>query len=180
MSTEELLDEESQRTEDEATPQTSQRLYEHLIRQPIGTSQPRPAACVTPCTSVTDAIALMKRHGMGCVLVESERHLVGIFTERDVLFRVVGSGLDPACTPVSQVMTADPETLTLEDELAWVLNLMAVGGFRHVPIVDDDGRPVAVFSVKHIVERLVEFFPTDVLNLPSRPGKNRAHTREGA
>lgn len=179
MSTEEFLDEERQRTEDEPAP-TPQRLYEHLIREPIGKSDPRPAVCVNPRTSVADAIALMKRHGMGCVLVEAERRLVGIFTERDVLFRVVGSGLDPAYTPVSQVMTADPETLTMHDELAWVLNLMAVGGFRHVPIVDDDGRPVAVFSVKHIVERLVEFFPNDVLNLPPYPGKNIAHTREGA
>src|SRR5262249_6873559 len=165
MSTEELLDEEREQTDDEATPQASQRLYQHLIRQPIGTSEPRPAVCVSPGTSVSDAITLMKRHGMGCVLVEAERRLVGIFTERDVLFRVVGGDLDPARTPVSQVMTADPETLTMEDELAWVLNMMAVGGFRHVPIVDDDGRPVAVFSVKHIVERLVDFFPTDVLNL---------------
>ena len=181
MSIEELLDEERQRVEDEPpTPITPQRLYEHLIREPIGDSDPRPAVCVNPRTSVTDAIALMKRHGMGCVLVEAERRLVGIFTERDVLFRVVGSGLDPSRTPVSQVMTSDPETLTMQDELAWVLNMMAVGGFRHVPIVDDDGRPVAVFSVKHIVERLVEFFPNDVLNLPPHPGKNIARTREGA
>ena len=67
----------------------------------------------------------------------------------------------------------------MQNELAWVLNLMAVGGFRHVPIVDEHRRPVAVFSVKHIVERLVEFFPNDVLNLPPRPGKNIAHVREG-
>ena len=178
MSTDELLDEERQRAETE--PPAPQRLYERLIREPIGKSEPRRAICVNPHTSVTDAIALMKQHSMGCVLVEANRRLVGIFTERDVLFRVVGSGLDPTRTPVSQVMTPDPETLTMQDELAWVLNLMAVGGFRHVPIVDDDGRPVAVFSVKHIVERLVEFFPHDVLNLPPYPGKNIAREREGA
>ena len=77
-------------------------------------------------------------------------------------------------------MTPNPESLTLDNEIAWVLNLMAVGGFRHVPIVDDAGRPVAVFSVKDIVERLVELFPNDVLNLPPHPGKNIARTREGA
>jgi len=178
MSIDELLDEERQQTDVEPT--SPQRLYENLICEPIGNSEPRRAICVNPHTSVTDAIALMKQHGMGCVLVEADRRLVGIFTERDVLFRVVGSGLEPARTPVSQVMTPDPETLTMRDELAWVLNLMAVGGFRHVPIVDDSGRPVAVFSVKHIVERLVEFFPHDVLNLPPHPGKNIAREREGA
>jgi CBS domain-containing protein len=77
-------------------------------------------------------------------------------------------------------MTPDPECLTMSDEIAWVLNLMAVGGFRHVPIVDDTGRPVAVFSVKDIVERLVELFPKDVLTLPLHPGKDIARTREGA
>jgi CBS domain-containing protein len=154
-------------------------VYEHMIREPIGRSEPRRAICVNPRTSVADAIALMKQHGMGCVLVEKDRRLAGIFTERDVLFRVVGSGLDPAETPVSTVMTPDPETLTMDDKLAWVLNLMAVGGFRHVPIVDGDGRPVAVFSVKHIVERLVECFPKAVLTLPPRPN-SIPHTREGA
>ena len=180
MSTDELLDEERQRAEPEPTPPGPERLYQHLIRTPIGKSNPRPAICVNPHTSVADAIALMKQHAMGCVLVEADRRLVGIFTERDVLFRVVSGKLDPEGTPVSRVMTPDPETLTMEDELAWVLNLMAVGGFRHVPIVDDQARPVAVLSVKDIVERLVEFFPNEVLNLPPYPGKNIAHTREGA
>jgi CBS domain-containing protein len=156
------------------------RFYEHLIREPIGKSEPRPAVVVNPQTSVADAVALMKEHGTGCVLVQVDHKLVGIFTERDVLFRVVGSKLDPARIPVADVMTPDPETLTLKDELAWVLNLMAVGGFRHVPIVDEDGRPVGVLSVKHIVERMVEFFPKDVLTLPPHPGKDIVRTREGA
>jgi CBS domain-containing protein len=157
-----------------------QRLYEHLIREPIGKSNPRRAVSVNPHTSVADAVTLMKQHRFGCVLVESERRLVGIFTERDVLTKVIGSGRDPATLAVEEVMTPDPEALTMGDDIAWVLNLMAVGGFRHVPIVDDEGRPVAVFSVKDIVERLVDLFPHDVLNLPPHPGKDIAHTREGA
>jgi len=68
----------------------------------------------------------------------------------------------------------------MDEELAWVLNLMAVGGFRHVPIVDASGKPVAVISMQRIVERLVECFPKSVLNLPPRPGSNITHTREGA
>jgi CBS domain-containing protein len=180
MTTDELLDEERRQIEPEREPAPPRRLYQHLIREPIGKSDPRPAVCVNPRTTIADAIALMKQYGVGCVLVESEQRLIGIFTERDVLFRVVGTPLDPTRTPVSDVMTPNPESLRMENELAWVLNLMAVGGFRHVPIVDDDGRPVAVFSVRHIVERLVEFFPNEVLNLPPHPGKNISHTREGA
>jgi CBS domain-containing protein len=112
--------------------------------------------------------------------VQAGDRLLGIFTERDVLLRVAGAGLDTRRTVVSSVMTPDPETLTMRDELAWVLNLMAVGGFRHVPIVDDAGKPIAIVSMQHIVERLVECFPKAVLTLPPRPGADIAHTREGA
>ncbi len=181
MPNDELLEEERRWTDSVRTAQPSRpRLYEHLIREPIEESAPRAAICVAPETSVREAINLMKQHAMGCVLVERDARLVGIFTERDVLLRVVGGNRDPAKLPVSAVMTCDPEALTMQDELAWVLNLMAVGGFRHVPIVDEHRRPVAVISVKHIVERLVEFFPNEVLNLPPRPGKNIARSREGA
>lgn len=180
MSIDELLEQDAEPGERESESATTQKLYERLIREPIGKSGPRPAVCVKPKTSIADAIALMKQRRIGCVLVEAEQRLVGIFTERDVLFRVVSSNLDPERTPVSAVMTAEPETLTMNDEVAWVLNLMAVGGFRHVPIVDDAGQPLAVLSVKDIVERLVEFFPTDVLNLPPHPGKDITTTREGA
>jgi len=178
MSTDELLEE--QLREDRPEELSPQRLYEHLIREPIGKSDPRTAVAVNPHTSVEDAIALMKQHRFGCLLVEADRQLVGIFTERDVLTKVIGNGREPGALTVEEVMTPNPESLTLDDEIAWVLNLMAVGGFRHVPIVDDAGRPVAVFSVKDVVERLVELFPRDVLNLPPRPGKNIARTREGA
>jgi CBS domain-containing protein len=178
MSTDELV--EDQLRDDRPEEISPQRLYEHLIREPIGKSAPRPAVAVNLRTSVTDAIALMKQHSIGCVLVEADRRLVGIFTERDVLTKVVDSGREPATITVEEVMTRNPESLTLDNEIAWVLNLMAVGGFRHVPIVDDEGRPVAVFSVKDIVERLVELFPHDVLNLPLHPGKDIARTREGA
>jgi CBS domain-containing protein len=181
MTTDELVDEERQWTDavrDKAPAQLP--LYQQLICEPIEKTDPRRAVCVSPETSVREAINLMKQHGHGCVLVEKDDRLVGIFTERDVLFRVVGGGRDPATLPVADVMTPDPEALTMKDELAYVLNLMAVGGFRHVPIVDEERRPVAVFSVRHIVERLVDFFPNEVLNLPPRPGKNVAHSREGA
>lgn len=155
------------------------RVYEHMVREPIATCDPGPAICVNPRTSVADAIALMKEHATGCVLVEDDHRLAGIFTERDVLFRVTAAGLDPATTSVSAVMTPDPETLTMSDALAWVLNLMAVGGFRHVPIVDEHARPIAIVSMKRIVGLLVECFPQAVLTLPPRPNA-RPHAREGA
>jgi CBS domain-containing protein len=120
----------------------------------------------------------MKEHRIGCVLVEQGGKLVGIFTERDILTKLVGTGYDPAKVLVDGVMTRDPETLTLDDPIAFAMQLMNVGGFRHVPLVDDERRPVGILSVKDIVDYLVEHFPRDVLNIPPEPGKH-SRTPEG-
>ena len=106
--------------------------------------------------------------------------LVGIFTERDVLLRVVDRGRNPVTLRLAEVMTAEPECLPQESTIAWVLNKMCVGGFRHVPVVDEAGRPVFVVSVRDVVEFLVEAFPREVLNLPLEYGADRQRDREGA
>jgi CBS domain-containing protein len=77
-------------------------------------------------------------------------------------------------------MTRDPESLPLDASVAWVLNRMCVGGFRHVPVVDRDGRPAFVISVRDVVEFLVERFPREVLTLPPVYGAHVERTREGA
>jgi CBS domain-containing protein len=106
--------------------------------------------------------------------------VVGIFTERDVLFRIVDRGRNPVTLALAEVMTRDPETLPLDASVAWVLNRMCVGGFRHVPVVDREGRPVIVVAVRDVVEFLVERFPREVLTLPPAPGADVGRTREGA
>ena len=119
----------------------------------------------------------MVEHEIGAVLVEREGRAVGIFTERDVLRRVVLRGLDQA-RPVSEVMTRDPETLRLDDGIAFALNRMIVGGFRHVPIVDEGGRPQAVLSLREVVAFIIELLPGRVLNLPPDP-RLEAHSEDG-
>jgi CBS domain-containing protein len=113
----------------------------------------------------------MKEHRVGCVLVEAEGRLLGIFTERDILTKLVGTGYDPAKALVDGVMTRNPETLTTEDPIAFALHRMSVGGFRHLPLVDAAGRPVGILSVKDIVDYLAEHFPEEILNIPPEPGK---------
>jgi CBS domain-containing protein len=113
----------------------------------------------------------MKDHRMGCLLVEDGGKLIGIFTERDILTKLVGTGYDPGKVSVDGVMTRNPETLTPEDPIAFALQLMSVGGFRHVPLVDSEGRPVGILSVKDIVDYLAEHFPREILNIPPEPGK---------
>jgi CBS domain-containing protein len=124
---------------------------------------------VTRKTSVAEAIRLMQEQHVGCVLVQEADRLVGIFTERDVLNKVAGSGQDPAQTPVATVMTAEPEALPVDAPISFALNLMSEGGFRHLPLVDEAHRPVGMLSVKHVVRYLAELFPEEVLNLPPQP-----------
>src|SRR3954447_23749436 len=76
-------------------------------------------------------------------------------------------------------MTRDPESLRADDRIVWALNLMHVGGYRHVPLVDPQNRPVGVISVKDIVSFLVELFPAAVLNLPPDPHRVPVPTLSG-
>ena len=94
--------------------------------------------------------------------------LVGIFTERDVLTRVVGHTLDPRRTPLGAVMTRDPEALSPRDRVAYALNRMSVAGYRTIPLIDADKRPIGVATVTDFIRWLVDLFPEAVLNI--RPG----------
>ena len=96
---------------------------------------------VEASTPLAQTISEMQEQRRGCALVAENGKLTGIFTERDVLMRVAGKGLDAEQTPVSTCMTADPVTLPGHSSLAHALNLMVIEGFRHIPIVDVDRRP---------------------------------------
>src|SRR3990172_3527680 len=139
-----------------------------LLRQPARVLPTRKPLVHASTDSVTEAIRAMQAEHRGVVLITEDgtpaSRLTGIFTERDVLFRIVDRGRNPATLPLGEVMTRDPERLGQDQAIARVLNMMSVGGFRHVPIVDDAGRPVFVVSVRDVVEFLVEAFPQEVLN----------------
>ncbi len=140
-----------------------------ILSTPIAQLEPREAICVEPTTSVADAVHLMNTHRIGCVLVTRAGLLAGIFTERDVLNKVVGREFDLGKTPVGEVMTPNPETLRATDGIAFALNKMSVGGFRHIPIVDERGAPCGIISVKNIVDFIVSLFPEAVLDIPPDP-----------
>jgi CBS domain-containing protein len=137
-----------------------------------------PPLQVSPDKSVGDAVALMRRDGVGCILVCQAGRLEGIFTERDLMRRVLAEG-KPLTTPVGRCMTPRPEVVHPKDSIAAALRHMEEGGYRHLPVVNDAGQPVGVLSVKRIVHYLVEHFPTTVYNLPPDPDAV-PQEREGA
>jgi CBS domain-containing protein len=113
------------------------------------------------------------------VLVQERGKLAGIFTERDALRRVIFHDNNRSWR-VDSVMTRNPGTLLPGASVAYALNKMSVDGYRHIPIVDGDGKAIGVLSIKDIVRFVVEFFPEAVLNLPGDPDQAISKTEDGA
>lgn len=152
-------------------------VWRELVREPIAALEPSRPVSVEPSTTIREAVDLMNRHRIGSVLVLEGRRLAGIFTERDVLSRVIGKlQLD---TPVRAVMTRDPETVRLDTTIVYALNKMHVGGYRRIPVVDAEGRAIGVISVRDVVAYLVSLCPRCVLNLPPEPELGIAHHPDG-
>jgi len=118
-------------------------------------------------TSVQEAIARMvAQHRSGVVIVDGAGRLTGVFTERDVLIRVLGQGRDPASTRLAEVMTPDPEALGADDRIGYAINRMSVAGYRTIPLVDAQRRPIGIVTVNDVIRWLAEIFPESVLNVP--------------
>lgn len=130
--------------------------------------------------TVADAVNAMIQNHMGALLIIEDGRLYGLFTERDVLTRVVAQGRVPAETSIRDVMTPDPECLSFDDEIVFALNKMTVGGFRHIPILDKHGTAVAVVSMRDVVAHIVSYYSAEVFNLPSNPDAGLSSEREGA
>lgn len=130
--------------------------------------------------SISSAIDTLRRKSKGCALVcDPVGALVGIFTERDILTRVLAKcrSQDDA---VSEVMTTAPiSSVRPTDGVRDVIRRMTAGGYRHMPVVDEQDQVLGVVSVRRIVDYLIEHFPMAIYNLPQSPQIGNA-TREGA
>jgi CBS domain-containing protein len=123
---------------------------------------------LSPEQTVAEAVELMRRERVGCLLVCQGERLVGIFTERDLLRRVLAPG-KPLTLTVAECMTPNPVVVNPKESIGAAVRRMEEGGYRHLPVVDNAGRPLGVLSVKRIVHYLVEHFPGTVYNLPPDP-----------
>ena len=112
---------------------------------------------VTPSSTVLDALKLMADHNVGAVLVMEGDKLAGIFTERDIAYRVVAKGLDANTTPLSEVMTRDPETIASDQPFGRALHRMMERGFRHMPVVEG-GKVVGIVSSRSAMDPALEEF----------------------
>ncbi len=117
---------------------------------------------------VAEAARQMRQRQVGAIVVVQDERLVGIFTERDALFRVLAAGVEPSTTPIAEVMTRNPSFLDPSQPFAAALHLMHEGQFRHVPIVEN-GRPVGMVSSRDALgPELEDFMYSIILNEHAR------------
>lgn len=133
-------------------------MAERTVRQIIEGHQPVTAS---EDTTVQEAARIMKEHNIGALMVCAGDQLAGVFTERDALFRVLAAGV-AGDTPVSAVMTANPQTIAPDSPFSTALHVMHEGHFRHLPVVEE-GRVIGVVSVRDALGPELESFVYEML-----------------
>jgi CBS domain-containing protein len=113
-----------------------------------------------PETTISAAAKLMAKKKVSAVLVVDEGRLVGIFTERDAVYRVIAKGRDPGSTTLADVMTPDPNTVTPKESFGYAMLLMHEHGFRHAPVIEND-RPVGIVSARNALDPELEEFEAE-------------------
>jgi len=140
-----------------------------LLNDAVNLLAPSEPICLPATATVHEAITkMLANRRAAVVIVDGDGRLIGIFTERDVLTRVVGQSRDVQRTTLAEVMTRDPEALSPQDRICYAVNRMNNAGYRTVPLVDAERRPIGIVTVSDVVKWLAEIFPEAVLNL--RPG----------
>jgi CBS domain-containing protein len=125
---------------------------------PIRSVMERKRILVAPSdTSVSEAARLMARKKVSAVMVVEKGRLVGIFTERDAVYRVIAKARDAGTTRLAEVMTPAPKTVAPDESFGYAMLMMHEHGFRHAPVVEE-GRPVGIVSARMALDPEVEDF----------------------
>jgi CBS domain-containing protein len=147
-----------------------------FLNDTIAALEPAEPICLRETATVAEAIArMLERRQAGVLVVDEAGRLTGIFTERDVLTRVAGVARDATRTALHEVMTPRPEALSATDRIAYAVHSMSVAGYRTVPLVDAQHRPVGVVTVSDVIRWLAHLYPEAVLNLPPGDALKNPH-----
>lgn len=149
----------------------------NLQNESVELANPVAPVMVEPYLSIRQVLETMRERAAGGVLVCREKHLLGIFTERDAL-KLLAAG-DDLSRPIEAVMTSNPTTLRADDSVATAIRKMSFGSFRRLPVIDPAGRVVGLVKASRILHYIVEYFPKMVYTLPPEPHPV-THEREGA
>lgn len=130
----------------------SQRIRSVMERKKILTAPPE--------TTVSKAAALMASRNVGAVMVVDHERLIGIFTERDAVVRVIARGRDARTTRLGDVMTTAPLTVDPDKSFGYALLMMHEKGFRHVPVIEN-GKPIGIVSARNALDPDLEEFVSE-------------------
>jgi CBS domain-containing protein len=119
--------------------------------------EPKKLLTAPPGTTVSQAARLMAKKNVGAVMVVENELLVGIFTERDAVFRVIAQGRDTQTTLLADVMTSAPQTVDPDKTFGYALRIMHENGFRHVPVIEN-GKPIGIVSSRNAMDPDMEEF----------------------
>jgi CBS domain-containing protein len=108
----------------------------------------------SPDDTLEKIVKIFQKDKKGCVLVYKNKKMVGILSNRDLVLRTTGPKLDLKKIKVEEVMTRDPGFLHPEDPIAFAINKMAMGGYRHIPILRPDGTPVSILLIRDVLRYL--------------------------
>lgn len=175
------LEEESRIIEERAKESTNNLEFALSINEPIEKMNYRDPVIISKNTKIAEAIDLFNKKDVGCVLVADENtgKLIGVFTERDVIRKLINKDYDLHAETIENYMTKRPDALYLTDPIAFALNRMAAGGYRHVPLIDKGKKPVGFLSVRDIVDHLADYYSNEVLNLPPSPHAKQRYQEGG-
>jgi CBS domain-containing protein len=141
---------------DQYLPSPASYVERALLRDRISDLDPKVPVVVPPTMPLQDVIRLMVQRNIGCVLVVDQERLQGVFSERDVLTRIGIRAHELANHPISEFATPDPYKLDTNAKIAYAVRMMDLGGYRHVPILDGEGRPSGIISVRDILRYLTD------------------------
>ena len=95
------------------------------------------------------------------------------------MLKVTGKGYDLDLTIIDEFITPDPDSVTPDDPLAYALNKMYIGGFRNVPVVNDELYPVGIIGITDIIASIADYFHSEIINLPPLDKLVDTTTQEG-
>ena len=149
------------------------------IQDPISNMDLRKPLIIDLGTSIRHVLDAMQNKRQNCIITLSDGKLGGILTERDILLKVTGKGYDFNLTVIDEFITKNPDFVNPEDPLAYALNKMHIGGFRNVPVVDDELFPIGIISITDIIATIADYFHSEIINLPPLDKIVDKSTQEG-
>lgn len=133
-------------------------LERSLCEDDMSVFKTTPIATIAPSATLEEALTMMDELGVACLMITADQRLMGVLSERDVLNRFTDGYDKNKSRPVSEFMTVEPSCVHETGHPAQALNLMAVGGFRHVPILNEDEQLVGVLGPRRVTKYIQKYF----------------------